>query len=296
MSRPRTDSRPLYDRVTDAIIADLDRGVRPWAKPWSVNASGAVSRPLRHSGEPYRGINVLLLWSEAAANGFSSPIWMTFRQALALGGHVRKGEHGATVVYADQITRTETDEAGDEATRNIPFLKAYTVFNVDQIEELPERYAGVTPRSEPAARIAAAEVFFSCVEADIRHGGDSAFYVPAADYIQLPWFEQFVDAESYYATLAHELTHWTGHEQRLDRRHAAAPPEDRYAREELVAELGAAFLCADLGLDLAPREDHASYLAHWLKVLRQDRRAIFTAAAQAQRAVEFLATASKGSP
>jgi antirestriction protein ArdC len=288
MSRPRTELHPLYDRVTDAIIADLERGVLPWTKPWSAGSSQGACRPLRHSGEPYRGINVVLLWSEAAAKGFASPTWMTFRQALALGGHVQKGEHGATVVYADRITRTEADETGEETVSSIPFLKAYTVFNVDQIDGLPERFTGIAARPEPPARIAAAEAFIDALGADIRHGGDSAYYAPASDHIRMPRLEQFLDAESYYATLLHELTHWTGHEQRLDRRHASAPPDDRYAREELVAELGAAFLCADIGLTLTPRDDHASYLAHWLKVLRNDRRAIFTAAAQAQRAVEFL--------
>jgi antirestriction protein ArdC len=212
MSRPRGNTRPIYDRVTDTILADLERGVRPWTKPWcATSTAGIVSRPQRQSGEPYRGINVLLLWSEAAANGFASSTWMTFRQALALGAHVRKGEHGATVVYADRITRAETDEAGDESVRRIPFLKTYTVFNVDQIDGLPERYTTVAPRVEPTARIAAAEAFFAGVGADVRHGGDSAFYAPASDHIQLPRFEQFIDAESYYATLAHELTHWTGH-------------------------------------------------------------------------------------
>lgn len=221
---------------------------------------------------------------------------MTFRQALALGGRVQKGEYGATVVYADRVTRSEADETGEESVSSIPFLKAYTVFNVDQINGLPERYTVLPPRPEPAARIAAAEAFFGTLGADIRHGGDSAYYAPASDYIRVPRFEQFVDAESYYATLAHEVTHWTGHASRLDRSFPASPPEDRYAREELVAELGAAFLCADLGVTLTPREDHASYLAHWLKVLRQDRRAIFAAAAQAQRAVAFLATVGGASP
>lgn len=131
MSRAPTETRPdLYARVTQAIVEDLKRGVRPWAKPWSAeHLAGRIGRPLRHSGEPYRGINVVLLWAEAVANGYSAPIWMTFRQALALGAHVRKGEHGATVVYADRIRRTEADDDGQDVEREIPFLKAYTVFN-----------------------------------------------------------------------------------------------------------------------------------------------------------------------
>lgn len=290
MARPDTETRPLYTRVTDAIVADLERGLRPWTKPWASGAGGPVDRPLRHSGEPYRGINVLLLWSEAFEHGYASPTWMTFRQALALGGHVRKGEHGATVVYANRIVREDADvPEGEDGVRSIPFLKAYTVFNVAQIEGLPEAYA---PAPEPVVsterRIAAVEAFVATTGAAVRHGGDRAFYAPGPDHVQMPHLAAFPAAEDYYATLLHELTHWTGHASRLNREFGAAQGDDRYAREELVAELGAAFLCADLGMSLRPREDHAGYLAGWLKVLRADHRAIFSAAAHAQRACDLL--------
>lgn len=285
-------SRPdLYGRVTEAIVADLQRGVRPWTRPWSADhLAGRVSRPLRHSGEPYSGVNVILLWSEAVARGFSAPIWMTFRQALAHGGHVRKGERGATVVYADRIQRTETDAAGGDVEREIPFLKAYTVFNVEQIEDLPVRFqATAVPKLEPAARDGRADAFFARLGADIRHGGNSAYYALHPDYVQVPSFETFRDPESYYATLAHECTHWTRHPSRLDRDFGRKAWGDAgYAREELVAELGAAFVCADLGLALQPREDHAAYIDSWLQVLSGDRRFIFTAAAHAQRAADYL--------
>ncbi|WP_298161946.1 zincin-like metallopeptidase domain-containing protein [Brevundimonas sp.] len=289
MSRPNEPSRPdLYSRITHQIVAQLETGVRPWTRPWVVSQS--VSRPLRHDGTPYRGINVVLLWAEAAARGFQSSTWMTFRQALALDAHVRKGEKGSTVVYANALVRTDEDDTREEATRRIPFLKAYTVFNVEQIEGLPASYAPApAPVVNLGQRIARAEAFFAATGADVRHGGGCAFYAPGPDFVQMPVFESFLDPEAYYATLGHELTHWTRHSSRLDRdlgrrRHG----DDGYAREELVAELGAAFLCADLGLALEPREDHAAYLASWLEALRQDNRLIFSAAAHAQRAIDFL--------
>lgn len=292
MSRAPEHTRPdLYSRVTAQIVEDLRRGVRPWSKPWSAeHLAGRISRPLRHSGEPYSGINVVLLWAEAVAHGYAAPIWMTFRQALALGAHVRNGEHGATVIYANRVTRTEPGIDGQEIEREVPFLKAYTVFNVEQIEGLPARFHAVAePQLDPQARIAHADAFFAALGADVRHGGDSAYYAVHPDYVQVPPFESFVDPERYYATLAHECTHWTRHPTRLDRDFGRKRWGDEgYAREELVAELGAAFLCADLGLELTPREDHAAYIEGWLQVLQGDRRFIFIAAAQAQRACDFL--------
>lgn len=286
MTRPNEPARPdLYARITNRITAQLEGGVRPWVQPWT--SSAGVSRPLRHNGEAYSGINVLLLWSEAVANGFQSPTWMTFRQALALGGHVRKGERGATVVYANTVARAETDDAGEEQLRRIPFLKAYTVFNVEQIEGLDGRFAPQPgPVVNPEVRIGQGESWFSALGADVRHGGGSAFYAPSTDHVQMPPFEQFRDAQSYYATLGHECVHWTGHAARLGRDFSRS--SGAYAREELVAELGAAFLCADLGLSLEPREDHAAYVEHWLDVLRGDKRFIVSAAAHAQRAVAWL--------
>ncbi len=288
-SIPRQD---IYTRVTDRIIVSLEAGVRPWVKPWSADhAAGKITRPLRHNGTPYSGINILMLWSASVAAGFAAPTWMTFRQSMELGGHVRKGEKGALVVYANSITRTETDErTGDEAEREIHFMKGYTVFNVEQIEGLPAHYyAKPEPRFSPIQRIEHAERFFAALHADIRHGGTMAYYAQEADYIRMPLFEAFSNAESYYATLAHESTHWTKHPSRLDRQFGRKQWGDAgYAEEELVAELGAAFLCADLELSLQPREDHVSYIAHWLTVLQNDKRAIFRAAAHAQRAADHL--------
>ncbi len=286
-------SKPnVYSRVTDKIVADLEKGVRPWMKPWNAeHAAGRITRPLRHNGEAYRGINIIMLWASAMEQGFAAPIWMTYRQAQELGGQVRKGSKGSLVVYANTITKTETDEAtGEEVEQEIPFMKGYTAFNVEQIDGLSkEYYALAEPVLDPVERIDHAEQFFASLGVDIRHGGNRAFYALQPDYVQMPPFESFKDAESFYATLGHETVHWTRHSSRLDRDFGRkAWGDEGYAREELVAELGSAFLAADLGLDLEPREDHASYLASWLEVLKNDKRAIFSAASHAQRAVDFL--------
>ena len=286
-------SKPdVYSRITDKIVADLEKGVRPWMKPWNAeHAAGRITRPLRHNGEAYRGINIIMLWASAMEQGFAAPIWMTYRQAQELGGQVRKGSKGSLVVYANTIKKTETDEAtGEEVEQEIPFMKGYTAFNVEQIDGLAkEYYALAEPVLDPVERIDHAERFFASLGADIRHGGNRAFYALQPDYVQMPPFESFKDAESFYATLGHETVHWTRHSSRLDRDFGRkAWGDEGYAREELVAELGSAFLAADLGLDLEPREDHASYLASWLEVLKNDKRAIFSAASHAQRAVDFL--------
>jgi antirestriction protein ArdC len=281
----------VYARVTEKIVNDLERGVRPWLKPWNAeHMAGRITRPLRANGQAYRGVNVLMLWSEASEKGYACPVWMTYRQALELKGQVRKGARGALVVYADRITRTETAENGEEIEREIPFLKGYTVFNCEQIEGLPAHfYPTAVPAGPVPARIAAAESFAAGTGATVQHGGNRAFYSVTNDYVQMPPFECFRDAEGYYATLLHELTHWTRHISRLDRDLGRKRWGDAgYAAEELVAELGAAFLCADLGITPEPREDHASYLASWLEALKADKRAIFTAAAHAQRAADFL--------
>ena len=281
----------VYTRITDQIASALEKGVKPWTQPWNAaHAAGHVSRPLRHNGQPYAGINVLTLWCSAMERSYAAPIWMTFKQAMELGGHVRKGETGSPVVYANTLVRTEETENGEDEERAIPFLKAYTVFNVEQVEGLPAHYYALAEAGpNPDERVAQAEAFFAATGFDIRHGGDSAFYLPSLDYIQMPLFEAFRDAQGYYATLAHESTHATRHESRLDRDLGRKCFGDEgYAREELVAELGAAFLCADLGLRLDDRDDHAAYIGSWLKVLKHDKRAVFSAAAHAQRAVDYL--------
>ena len=287
----RFNRKDVYTRVTDRIVADLEQGIRTWMKPWSVeHTAGKISRPLRHNGTPYRGMNILLLWGEAMAKGYAAPIWMTFKQALELEAHVRKGEHGSLVVYANSITKTETNDKGEDTEREIPFMKGYTVFNVEQIEGLPAHYYAKPENPLPLSeRIESADHFLTATGATIHHGGNSAFYAPGRDLVQMPPFEAFRDKEIYYATALHALTHWTSHKSRLDRSFDAKRFGDNgYAREELVAELGAAFLCADLGITPEIRDDHAAYLGHWLNVLKEDKRAIFSAAAHAQRAADFL--------
>lgn len=282
----------VYTRITNTIIEQLEQGERPWFKPWNAeHAAGRITRPLRANGIPYRGINVLSLWVEAETRGYTAPIWVTFNQAVELKAHVRKGERGVPVVFASKTTRTETDASTGEASeRDIPFLKGYTVFNVEQVEGLPPQfYATAAPQIDPVQRIAHAEAFFAATGAAIHHGGDRAYYNVSQDFIQMPPFVSFRDAESYYATLAHETTHWTRHETRLVRDFGRKRWGDEgYAMEELVAELGSAFLSSDLGIAPDVRPDHSAYIASWLKVLKEDKRAIFTAAAHAQRAADFL--------
>ena len=199
----------VYSRITDQIVTALEQGVRPWMKPWdAAHAAGPVSRPLRHNGKPYGGINVVMLWASAMEQGFSAPLWMTFRQAKELGAHVRKGEKGTLVVYADTITRTEQNEKGENVERQFGFIKGYTVFCVDQIEGLPAHfYAKAGAFKNPDQRNTEAESFFAGTGAIIRHGGNAAYYAPGPDFVQMPDFETFRDAAAYYATLGHETIH-----------------------------------------------------------------------------------------
>jgi antirestriction protein ArdC len=288
---PENEKQDVYTRITSKIIASLEQGVRPWIQPWNAeHAAGKITRPLRHNGQAYSGINILMLWASAMEQGFAAPIWMTFKQALELNAHVRKGEKGSLVVYANAITRTEQNDAGEDVEREIPFLKGYTVFNVEQIEGLPEIYhAKVESKLTPVERITRAEEYFAATKAVINYGGTRAYYAAGPDRIQMPPIEAFRDAESFYATLAHESTHWTKHDSRLQRDFGRKTWGDEgYAREELVAELGSAFLCADLELTPEVRDDHASYIASWIEVLSSDKRCVVQAASYAQKAVDYL--------
>ena len=281
--------RDVYKDITAQIVASLEKGVRPWFKPWSSQwGDRVISRPLRHNGKPYRGINVITLWMTAELEGFSSPYWMTFRQAKEFGGSVKKGSHGTIVVWVNR--KTETDESGEERTK-VNFGTA-NVFNCDQITGLPEKYnppQGAKIDRPAHARIAEADAFFGHLGMDLRHGGGRAFYSPSEDYVRVPEFDDFETAADYYCTVGHESVHWTSPKKRLDREFGQKRWGDEgYAMEELVAELGSAYLAADLGIKGQPRADHASYLAHWLQVLKGDNRAIFTMASHAERAVDYL--------
>lgn len=284
----RYQARPdVYQRVTNQIVAQLEAGVQPWHQPWA--AGGTASRPQRHNGVPYRGINTVLLWASSCEQGFSSPFWMTYKQSQELSAQVRKGERSTQVVYAGAIEKTGEDGNGDETQERIPFLKAYNVFNAEQIDGLPESYYAKPVVPDPKERIAHVDAFIAATGANIRVGGTRAFYDIANDYIGMPDFALFESAESHAIVTCHELAHWTRHPTRLDRDLGRKRWGDEgYAREELVALLSQAFLAADLSLENEPREDHAAYAESWIRVLKNDKRAIFQAAAHAERAVAYL--------
>ena len=279
-----------YQAVTDRIVAMLEAGTRPWAQPWGAPGSSGI-RPLRHDGTPYRGANVINLWAAAQVRGFDNPRWMTFNQAKEYGGHVMKGAKAELAFYVGRTTTTEQNEAGEDVERSFSFLKSYCVFNVAEIAELPARFYGLKAGEllNPAERVPAADAFIAGTGATITYGGSQAFYQPSADRIAMPAFEQFASAAGFYGTAFHELAHWTKGPNRLVRDFGRKRWGDEgYAMEELVAELAAAYVSADLSICAEPREDHAAYIASWLHVLKNDNRAIFAAASYAERAAAFL--------
>ncbi|MEN5051372.1 ArdC family protein [Brevundimonas naejangsanensis] len=283
----------LYDEVTAKIIAELEAGTFPWVRPWGRAGAGRPGLPRNAAtGRRYSGINVLLLWGAGFSEGYASQNWLTFRQALAAGGSVRRGEQGTTLVYADRFTpeaeKERARETGEDA-RVVPFLKRFTVFNLDQCEGLDRLAvnADLGPAPLPEREIVPrAEALIAASGADVRIGGERAYYHPGEDYIRIPPQPAFFDQINYYRTALHELTHWTGHPTRLRRDQSGGFGTPAYAREELAAELGSAFLCAALGV--VPTVRHADYLASWLTVLRSDNRAIFRAAGQASKAADYL--------
>ena len=278
----------IYEKVTQAVVQLLERGVRPWTQPWSARPGAGL--PLRHNGQGYRGINVLILWQQAQEAGYASPYWMTYKQAQLLGGQVHKGERSTQVVYYGTAVKEAEAEPGEDGKKLFRFIRSFNVFNAGQIDGLQPKFYVVCAAPGPVAeRITELEAFVRGTGADIRYGGGRAFYRGDQDYIQMPDFAAFRDAQLAYATLNHELVHWTKAETRLNRDMGRKRWGDAgYAAEELVAELGAAFLGAELGLRPDHIEDHAAYIAGWLKVLRDDRRFIFIAAAKAQGAADYL--------
>ncbi|WCM26309.1 zincin-like metallopeptidase domain-containing protein [Sphingomonas sp. QA11] len=287
----------LYDEVTARIVAELEAGRFPWVQPWdaAVAAPGLPRNAV--SNRAYSGINVLILWGEVIARGYASQGWLTFKQALEAGGCVRRGEHGVGVVYADRFIPKEADKGtlrgsvtppnGDEPPEKaIHFLKRFTLFNVAQCDGLPERMvAGAAPLPEREL-VPVAEALITATGADFRIGGAEAYYSPSHDYVRVPPQPAFRHQIDYYRTAQHELGHWTGHPSRLARDLSNPFGSAGYAREELVAELASAFLCAALGI--VPSVRHANYLGSWLAVLRADNRAIFRAASLATKAADWL--------
>lgn len=283
-----------YQQVTDRICAMLEAGTRPWSQPWG--APGGGGRPLRYDGTPYRGANVLNLWSAAMSRGFTSQHWMTYKKAGELGAQVKRGAKSESAFYVGSVIRQIENKSGELEDSTVAFMRAYAVFNADEIENLPAQYRAPPPPARVAAgeRDAAVDAWVAATGADIREGGGRCYYRHApADHIQMAPFDSFGETSGYYSTLCHELTHWSGAAHRLDRTKGRVFGDSAYAFEELCAELGAAYLCADLGISAEVREDHASYIASWLKALRDDSRNIFRAASHAERACGFLHAFSK---
>ena len=281
----------LYDDITDKIIAELEAGRLPWVQPWGTAAAKAPLAMPRNAAtaRQYSGINVLILWGAVVQHGYPTQAWLTFRQALALGGNVRKGERGTTVVYADRFTPEEEKrrarETGEEPGR-IPFLKRFTVFNAAQCEGLPEDIAIEAPPPPPGMIEPQVEALIKATGIDFRIGGNRAFYVPAHDYVQVPPPQAYFKPINWHRTALHELGHASGHSSRLNRDLSGGFGTKTYAFEELVAEMNAAFCCASLGI--VPTVRHADYIGSWLECLREDNRAIVRAASQASKAADWL--------
>ena len=291
LARTGQDRVSLYEEITNKIITELEAGRLPWVQPWG---SSGVAAPLTMpknaaTGRAYSGINVLILWGAVVQHGFPTQSWLTFRQALGLGGNVRKGERGTTVVYADRFVpddeRRRSRETGDEAVA-IPFLKRFTVFNAAQCEGLPEDLITAPPPVPEGLIMPDVEALIRTSGADLRLGGDKAFYAPGLDYIQTPRPESYFEPINWHRTALHELGHWTGHPSRLARDLSGGFGSKSYAREELCAEMTSAFCCATLGI--VPTVRHADYIGSWLEVLREDNRAVIRAASAASKAADYL--------
>jgi len=287
-----TDTRSdIHAEITDRIIAAIETGAGDFTMPWHRDAAQTIPKNIA-SGNSYRGINILALWIAQTTRDYQSNLWGTYRQWQERGAQVRRGEKANLIVFYKDIRREETTEAGELEARHLLVAKASSVFNADQVEG---HSVSATPAViDSTERLETVEQLVQSTQANIEHGGDRAFYRLDTDTIHLPARERFFATptssatEAYYSTLLHELTHWTGSSSRLDRNLANRFGSEAYAMEELVAELGASFLCADLGISLQPRPDHAAYINNWLAVLKSDKRAIFTAASQSSRAADYL--------
>ena len=281
----------LYDEITSKIIAELEAGRLPWVQPWGTAAAKAsLALPKNAStGRAYSGVNVLILWGAVIEHGFPSQRWLTFRQALSLGGNVRKGERGTTVVYADRFVpddeKRRARETGEEA-QTIPFLKRFTVFNSAQCENLPEDVAVAAPALDAGLIEPRVEALIAATGIDFRIGGNRAYYAPAPDYVQVPPPQAYFEPINWHRTTLHECAHASGAPHRLNRDLSGTYGTKKYAFEELVAEISAAFCCAALGI--VPTVRHADYIGSWLEVLHEDNRAIVRAASQASKAADYL--------
>ena len=287
--RTETSRQSLYAEVTSRVIAEMEQGRLPWVQPWDGAGCGCTMPHNAGTGRRYSGMNVLILWAAVIEGGYSSQRWLTYRQAQAAGGNVRKGERGTTVCYADRFTpRDEAERARDEdrEARQLAFLKRFTVFNVDQCEGLPDALTATPELARQVDILPQVQAVMDASGADLRVGGADAYYSPSADYVAVPPPAAFHEPINWYRTALHELGHWTGHRTRLNRDQRGSFGSPDYAREELVAEMASAFACASLSI--RPTVRHADYVGAWLAVLREDEKAIFRAASAASKAADYL--------
>jgi antirestriction protein ArdC len=289
--RPGQNRASLYTEITSKIITELEAGRVPWVQPWGgPDVCAGLGLPQNAATQRrYSGINILILWGAVTERGFSSQNWLTFRQALGLGGNVRKGEHGTTVVYADRFTPEEERqraESDGDVPCAIPFLKRFTVFNTNQCDGLPEEFTTTAPQPAEGLILPQAEALIAATGADFRIGGARAFYNFTHDFVQAPPPQAYFEPVNWHRTAFHELGHWSGAASRLGRDLSGSFGSKNYAREELVAEMAGAFVCASLGI--TPTVRHADYIGSWLEVLREDDRAIVRAASAASKAADYL--------
>jgi len=273
----------VYEQITNAIVSAIEEGAGKYEMPWH-----ALSAPLNAiNRKPYRGVNVLMLWATAQKQAYTSNEWATYRQWQETGAQIRKGERSTTVVFWKFYDRPEEQEEDSDAPEDRPrcFARCYHVFNAGQVDGYVPQTAEQLPES---VRIENADRFFASLPAVVKHGGDRAFYSPVGDFIQMPPFAQFKSAEGYVCTKAHEFAHWSGAPSRLNRDLSGRFGDERYGMEELIAELTSCFVCADLQIQSEPRVDHAPYISSWLRILKNDKKAIFTAASKAQEAATYL--------
>lgn len=277
----------IYSEITGKIISQIEAGVLPWVQPWAGGSSLSIPKNAS-TKKPYSGVNILLLWDALFARGFERNQWLTFKQALSLGAAVRKGEKGTTAVYADSFVpkKDQAAASGDDEPRRVPFLKRFTLFNIAQCDGLPDDlFQPLKPVSD-CDPLPVAEALLLASGANIQRGGEQAFYHTGDDFIRIPEQSSFFTPINFYRTALHELSHWTGHKSRLARDFTGRFGSEAYAREELVAELSSAFLCASLGI--VPTVRHADYIGNWLTILKNDSRAIVSAASHASKASDFL--------
>ncbi len=288
MTTTKKEKKSVYEEITERIIDSLEDGVIPWARPWEAAQYGEHRNAV--TGRPYRGLNIMLLNLVAMMKGFVDPRWLTYRNAEKLGGHVKKGENGVGIVFwkflpvKEQEESDSVSDADDNDPKVIPFARMYTVFNVEQCEDLDLPALETPVEFEDTGNPDAEKILSLPV---LKHGGSRAYYSKAKDFIALPVREAFESLDFYFATAFHETIHWTGHPARLHRQFGKRFGDQDYAFEELVAEIGAAFLGAKTGIPFEEMR-HPGYIDYWLSILRKDNRAIFTAAAKAQTAADFV--------